>query len=458
VSAFDIIRLAMSGLAANQKAIDVTGQNVANVNTPGYHRQEAVMRAGQPQKPIVGGLTPSSLPSTGVDVQQVRRVQDGYLQQQFNNVMGQFGRWGTMSQQLQQLESFLAPGSELNLTTMLDRFFSAWQQLATHPEEEGTRSLVVGESSNLATLLNTQASQLTSMRVSMDSAVEVRVARVNLLVDELASMNAKIGEATGMGMQPNDLMDQREVIYSELASLVGTTSLSTDDTAPIINLNGYSLVQGGVGRHLLYQTTATGRQITWDDGTPVTVSNGEIAALTQMRDTVIPDYLAQLDAIASGLSTSVNALHRTGFGMDGMAAPDFFTGASAGSIVVNAALVDDPSLVAATTTAGAVGDGSLATRIAQLAHQPLIGNQTMQEAASTLLSNIGHAVRGARTSTEAASAMKEQLANQVMATSGVSMDEEMTNMIIYQRAYDASARVLTVADEMLRTLIERIGA
>jgi flagellar hook-associated protein 1 FlgK len=458
VSTFNTIRLALTGLLAQQKALDVTGQNVANVTNPGYHRQEAVLRAGLPSQPSAGAVAAiGNMVGTGVDVAVVQRMQDAYLQQQVRNVQGQSGRWDTAAETLQQIESFLAPSSTLNLTTMLDRFFSAWQQLSVNPEEEGTRSMVQGEAINLTTTFNGLAKQMTDLSATMDMTISARVTRLNSLADQLAQMNGIIGGIVGAGGTANDLLDQRDVVLGEMASIAGITSLSSNEASLIINIDGRPLVQGSMASHLDYRMGAAGWEITWDDGTPVQVRNGEIASLFQVRDTVLPDFRGQLDAIASSLTTTVNALHNTGFTMDGNAAGDFFDGNSAGSITLNATIAGDAGAIAATRTAGAVGDGALARDLAKVVDQPLIGNSTLGQAAASMLGQIGHAVRGAQTSSAAANALQTQITNQIMATSGVNLDEEMMNILLFQRAYDASARVLTVADEMLRTIIDRMG-
>ncbi|OPZ79981.1 MAG: flagellar hook-associated protein FlgK [bacterium ADurb.Bin429] len=216
-------------------------------------------------------------------------------------------------------------------------------------------------------------------------------------------------------------------------------------------------MQDNAANHLTYRMGASGWEIAWSDGATAQVRNGEIASLFQMRDTVIPDYLGQLDAIASALASTVNALHQTGMTMQGTPAGAFFDGNSAGSISVNAAITADTRAIAATRVASATGDGRLAAELALVTEQPLIGNQTLGQAAASMLGQIGHAVRGATTAREAASTLQTQLDNQIMATSGVNLDEEMMNILIFQRAYDASARVLTVADEMVRTIIDRLG-
>ncbi|HOF86724.1 MAG TPA: flagellar hook-associated protein FlgK [Armatimonadota bacterium] len=458
MSTFDIIRTAFTGLLAQQKALDVTGHNVANLATPGYHRQEAVLRATPPPMPSGGSTaTVGTLVGTGVDVVTVQRMQDAYLEQQVRNIQGQNGRWETATKTLQQIETFLAPSSELNLATMLDRFFSAWQQLSVYPEEQGSRSLVQGEAANLTTTFNNLAKQLTDLSATMDASISARVTRLNQLADELAALNGNISGVLGAGGQANDLLDRRDAVLGEIATLAGITSLSANDDGLIINLDGRPLVQGSAASHLSYGMGASGWTMTWDDGAPVQIRNGEIAGLFQMRDTVIPDYLGQLDTIASALVSTINALHQTGTTMQGTPAGIFFDGNSAGSIAVHAAIAADARAVAATRVAGAAGDGRLAAELALVAAQPLIGNQTLGQAAASMLGQIGHAVRGATTAREASATLLTQLDNQIMATSGVNLDEEMMNLLVFQRAYDASARVLTVADEMVRTVIDRLG-
>ncbi|MHB9130812.1 MAG: flagellar hook-associated protein FlgK [Armatimonadota bacterium] len=459
MSTFNILNIGLSGLIANQKSLEVTGHNVANVNTPGYHRQEAIQQARDPYPMPGSQMSPSGgLIGTGVDVVTIRRMQNTFLQQQLRNVQSQLGQWNMAQDSLQQIESFLSPGQNLDLSSQFDSFFSGWQTLATHPEELASRMTVRSTGVNLATTLNDMTSKLDFMSTQVETTLQGKVDRLNQLADILASQNAHIGMATGENRAPNDILDQRDQVLGEMNTIAGVSSLSDDAAASVTNLGGRALVQGDVVHHLKLEMGPTGMRVVWaDDGAPIDVQKGEIAGLLQTRDTIIPAYKNQLNDIATSLISAVNNLHSSGVTMQDLPAGNFFTGDSAGTIKVDDAILADAQHVAATRLTDSIGDGSLAKDIYTLNTTALIGNQTLNQYAQSLIGRIGNDVLTAQTSVSAGNALQDQLTNQQEAVSGVSLDEELTNMMIYQRAYDASARVMTTADQMMQTIIEKMG-
>lgn len=460
MSSFNTISVALSGLMAYQKSIEVTSHNVANVNTPGYHRQEAILRAGMPGPPPgstmsqVGGMF-----GTGVEVSQVRRLQDAFVQQQLNMVEGQIGHWATSKDGLSQIESVLAPGQNLDVSSMLDNFFGAWQQLASQPEELGSRMAVRSQAVNLTTALNETVKKIDFVGTQANDNLDTQVDRLNLLADQLGTLNGQLGLAKAEGRDANDLMDQRESILNEMTTIAGTKSLSLNEGNSITNLGGRALVEGKVVNHLVVKADASGTpMVTWaEDGAQANISEGNIAGLYEIRDKTIPQYKDELDTIASALSSAINTLHQTGVTMNNTPAGDFFVGATAGSIHVSDAILADANNISATRNTDAIGDGTLANDIYGLYTQPLIGSQTLNQMAQGVIGQIGNAVKSAQTNLDGSQALKTQMTSQQQQVSGVSLDEEMTNMMIYQRAYDASARIMVTADDMMKTLIQTLS-
>lgn len=459
MSTFSTINVALTGIMAHQKAIEVTSNNVANANTPGYHRQEIMLRA-MPPYPLAGN--PSSPAGgqygTGVDMYQVRRMQNTYLQQQSRMIQGEIGRWSAMTDGLTQVESILAPGTGKDLSARLDSFFSSWQQLATNPEDDASRLTVRSTGQMLTSALNMAADQLNTAATQAETTLVDSVNQLNTYADHLASLNSQIGMARAEGREPNDLLDERDTIMSEMTQLAGISTLSNaSDGSAITNLGGRALVEGTVAHHLVVDSSSGAIQLTWEDGAPADVTEGKIGGLYELRDSVIPGYLSQLDQLAGALAGAVNALHNTGMTTTNTPAGDFFTGTTAGSIRIADDILDDVGNIASTTQADAPGDGTLATLIHNLANSPLIGTQTLNQHAQSLLSQIGQAVQGAQVNYDVNTAMQSQIATHELEASGVSLDEEMANLLIYQRAYDASARVLKAADEMTQIILERLG-
>ncbi len=458
MSTFTSIQTAMSGLQAHQAAMEVIGQNVTNINTPGYHRQEAVLQS----LPGVGNNGPTQTTQngqfgTGVEVTTVRQFQDRYIQQQMQTAEGQLGYWQTANTVLQQVQGVLSPDATTTLSTQLDNFYSSWQQLAAQPDQAGVRDGVRSAAVLLTNNLNTTSQQLTDLNSSLTTQMQSQVDHLNSLSDQLATLNTQIGMAQSQNSQPNDLLDQRTQIMNEMSNLVGASSMSSDTGYSVVSLGGRSLVQGGEANHVQLTNGAGGPQLTWSDGSAADATNGELGGLMELRTHIIPNYQNQLDSIAFALSSAVNSLHTTGVTAQDTPAGTFFTGSTANAIHVSDAILSDSDNIAATTTTGTPGDGSLATAIAGIKSQALIGAKTLSDSAQGMLGLIGNAVSSAKTSLTANTSLYQQLTTQEQAVSGVSLDEEMTNMLVSQRAYDASARVLSIADEMLKTLIQSIG-
>jgi flagellar hook-associated protein 1 FlgK len=442
------INRALTGLQAHQASLEVAGQNVANVNTKGYHRQEAVLRSTATT--TTGGLAFGQ----GVEVTTIRRMQAAYVSQQLNGADSQASYWSTMHGTLQQVEATLAPTTDGTLSALLDTFFTRWSSLASQPDDATRRGQVTAAAQELTRALNDAAGGLTQIDANLTTALKDDVTRINDLADRIAVLNGQIGAQQATGQVAGDLYDQRANALNALSQLTGATSLSNETGVVIVNVGGRTLVQGTSAHHLA--AAAGGSGLTWDDGTAVR-AGGETGALLDLHATTLPAYQSRLDTLAFALASGVNSLHRTGVTADNAAAGDFFTGTTAATLGVAPAILASTNAIAAGRQLNAPGDGSLATAIAALAGQPLIGTQTLNAHAQAMVGQIGTDVQRADTNQAANAALVEQLQAQESAASGVSLDEEMTNMLISQRAYDASARVLTVADEMLRVLIQALG-
>ncbi len=451
MSLFSAINSALSGLQAQQTAIEVAGQNVTNLNTPGYHRQEAVLTERPTTSPFGDPL------GGGVDVTTIRRYQSNFMQGQMQAAEGQVGYWTSAQDALQQIETVVSPDSSNTLSTRLDSFFSAWQALAASPNDATTRAGVTSASTTLTTSLNSMSASLTQLSNGLDSQLGDQVDQLNTLSDQLADLNGQIAMAKNSANPPNGLLDQRDNILQQMQSLAGVTSASTDDGAMIVNLGGRTLVQGTEASHLQLANSGSGKQILWEDGTTANVTKGNLGGMLEIRNRVLPGYQSQLNNVATALMNAVNTLHQAGFTASGNAAGAFFTGTSAADIAVSTTIQNDTGAIATTRTAGATGDGGLAGEIAALANQQLIGSNTLNGTAQNILGQIGNAVQSAQTNLSAQTAVQTQLANQESSVSGVSLDEELTNIMTCQRAYDASSRVLTVVDDMMKTLIQTVS-
>lgn len=462
MSTFFGINIALSSLLAQQRALDVVGHNVANVNTPGYRRQEAVLAPGRPYPPAGGNpVLMGGQWGSGVEVEMIRRAQNAYLDLQARTVRQDTAQWEAAHAALQEVESIIAQTSDSDLGALLDHFWNAWQDLSANPEELSARVNVRQQGIALTEAMRRTVAELRDSQAGIDLVLAGKVEEVNRLAAETASLNRQIAAAQAEGKQPNDLLDRRDQALSQLSELIGITAYATDRGDVIVNVGARPLVQGGESYAIEAATRADGHiELRWqEDGAQLNLQSGEMLGMISVRDTAIPGYLAQLDALATNLISAVNALHQTGYGLDGSTGINFFTpGASAADLEVSAEVLADARAVAAASAASAPGDGSLALQIAQVRDQALVGGLTLNEAFRSLATDVAAATRNAADTLAAKQLSLEQVTARQQSLYGVSLDEEMTNMIAYQHAYAAAARLMATLDEMLSTLIEKTAA
>jgi len=459
-SLFGIIDIGLSALVAHRGAMDTEGHNLANVDTPGYHRQDALLTTN-PGLPAVG----SSMSlcggqfGSGVQVTTVRRAQEAFLGLQTRMLKATTGRWSSAASPLREAESILSPGPGEDLSARLDEFWNAWENVANSPEDVSLRADLSESASTLADTFRSDTQQLESTRLTVDSGIKSRVDEVNTLASQVGELDRQISVAQAEGRSPNDILDTRDQSLERLSELCGAMPFSSEGGQLIIYLDGRVLVQGESSYPISMTTGAGGVEIrsSYDNST-IQVANGEIGGLLYARDTGIPAYLDQLNTLAGTLVTEVNARHRAGFGLDGVDQRDFFVaGGTAGDIALDPAIQADPRAIATAQTADAPGDGSVALDIANLRTTAVLGGQSLGQVAQAMLGGVGNDIARADTEVQAAGAAMDQIQQQEQSVSGVSIDEELTYLSEMQRAYEAGARIISVANDLLGVVIEQMG-
>jgi len=460
VSSFSGLSTALSGLRVHQYAMDVVANNIANAATPGYHRQEAVIVPGLV---LTGafGIAGTGIPQlgTGATVDTVRRMRSSYIDDQVRAAGNWLGEWNYRNEALKQVESVLSEPGDLGLSSMLDKFWNSWEELSASPESLTARTNVVETGVSLAQRFRSMYSDLREMQAGTDRDIVDNAEQVNRLAHEIAKINEEIRPGPAGDYQPNDLLDRRDVLIDELSRIARVQVSGAGGTDLIVSIGGKVLVQGNQVTEIVVSNGPNGwSQLTWaDNGSSVVLSGGELAGQLDTRDYALQGYIDSLNTVASALVDRVNALHSTGQLADGSPAGSFFVpGTDASNIKVEASLVSSPSGVATSTT-GKPGDNALALAISAVRDEILIGGETIGGAYSGLVARIGANARQAESRVDTHTASLAQLDNQRESVSGVSLDEEMANMVRFQQAYNASARVFTVIDEMIDTVVSRMG-
>ena len=431
VSAFSGLQTSLRGLMAQQRSLDVTAHNIANAQTEGYTRQEAVLGASIPLT-ISGGILAGGEGAQlgqGVDVLEFRRMRDSFLDLQYRAQNMALGDKSTMADGLSRVEEQLGEPSDDALSGLLGQFWDSWETLASNPTDPAAKATVIARGqaltgaladldARLSALSGSAAAEYTSLTTGPGN-------EVGDYASQLATLNTAIRDQMANGRQPNDLLDQRDLVLDKLSQLGQVSTSDTDGDGAL------DVSFGGATTLLVNGTTGA---VTWPQ--TLTAPGGKLGAL-QALQTTIAGYRTSLDGVAGSMATAVNAIHGT---------PPFFTGTTAATLTVN---VTVSTLQA--STSGLAGDNDIARSIGALRAGSI--DAAYATFVHQVAGDAADASRLSRTQESIASTLDERRKS----VSGVSLDEEMTNMIRFQRGYQASSRAMSTMDEMLDTLINRTG-
>lgn len=480
-SPFHGLNIGLSAVQAQQRAMELVGQNVANANTPGYSRQRVNLTPATTQlNPTLEGYPSPPSTGSGVDVVSIRRVSTGVLARQLRNETASLREWEARQDGLTRIEGVFQDLSGQGLNSTLDAFWSAWRELAATPDETGARLTVIERGQQVAQQFNVIASRLTELQAGLDDQASTLVEQVNGKAEEVAKLNHQIRLAVAMDQQPNELLDRRDQLVKEIVETTGATVEEHVDTEGAnwgvkIKLGGEYLVdidpsQGTADDVFISNALATREDtgtlvIQWAGGADIsqTELGGQLRGLLEVRNTAIPEQLSRLDSLAQALEDGVNAQHTSGYDADGNAGLDFFSGSDASDLTVNSLITGDATparRIAAASTTGAPADGSNALELARVAEDSTLtglGGNTIGGFHHQLVVDLGLNVEEADKQVQGQESVVAFLNNQREAIAGVSLDEEAVNLIKAQRAFHAAARVITSMDELLGRLINGMG-
>jgi flagellar hook-associated protein 1 FlgK len=458
---YGILHIGKSALLTQQKAIDVTGHNIANVNTPGYSRQRVNMETREPIASQPGMM------GTGVRAKEIQRIHDRLLGIQINNENQNLGRWESQKSSLERVEMIFDESTGYGLNQAMSEFWNAWHDVANDPSGEAARTVLVGKSERMAETFRQIDENLRQLQQDMDVTIKGTVEEINLISEEIADLNQKIMEAEATQQSTNDYRDKRDLLLTELSTLIDFNSFeNSEGKVTVLTAGGRPLVENVSSWRLSTETNISGLQdVVWLDseGNSVditgSIAGGKLKGWLETRDVYIPDYLNKLDTLAGAIIAEVNALHAGGAGLDGSTGNAFFAGTSASDIAVEVSIASDVTLIAAAANAAGVpGDNANALAIADLQNAlTLSGNTaTFDEFYNALVSGVGNETHKAATYLDHQTATVSQLGNFRESIAGVSLDEEMVNLVKFQHAYDAAAKLITTVDELLGTLISMV--
>lgn len=522
-STFFGFNIARSGLFASQRALDITGHNIANANTPGYSRQRLNVTQSLPLTLPNG----QGMMGSGVDTHSIQQLRDQFLDFKYRQENTSYGEWLTRGESLQQIEAILNEPSDSGIRKVMDEFYAALQELSkgSNADNLTVRAQVRQRAIALTKTLNHMYTQLKDMQKNMDFAVKTTVDQINGYAAQIANLNKQIFQFELDGSRANDLRDQRNLLVDKLSELVDIEVQETTDGKFKVSINGIGLVS-----HFHYEKLAVEKraveknyvdnkdllEVEWENGSTFHCKSGKLRGILDMRDNMtgnekgIPYYLDRLNRFTTVFAARFNMQHRQGYGLSGAGTGiDFFnypntaftdvtgsvTGASddekisnyekanpgktifkegsnwyavdiifADRINISSAVENDLNSIAAalhddgTGLSGLPGDGSNALKLAGMRHDVAMFTWGKpDDFFKSLISNLGVDAQEAIRMTDNQQVLINQIDNNRQAISGVSLDEEMANMVKFQHAYNASARMITTIDEMLDKIINGMG-
>lgn len=449
---FSLLSLARDGVLAQTAALDVTSQNVAGANTPGYVRRVPVLQ---------------SVASGGVQMSGTSRTFDRFAYAQLVDQAGRLGAANARAGAISDVEAVVTPATD-HLGDRADALFDSLNELALHPADPAVRTAVLAQADWLASGFAETANGLERFRGELFSRATDLAAEVTDRLSQMASLDRDIIDATGRGEGAADLRDRRDQLVKEIGERVGARAVEGANGGLTLFGAGTVLYEGGRAASLSasldtdgalhVEANRNGNVIDVSSG----IETGTLAGLREARDVDIPGILARLDSFANDLTTAINDVHVTGFGLDGASGRPLFTQSAtvkgaAHAMAVDPGIAGHPERLAAAGTSDDVpGGNAVAVALANLSHASLPGGGTSSDRYALIASNVGVL----RTATDAEQAMREDTVATASAlresASGVSTDEEMIHLQQYQRAFEASTRVLRAVDELFDTLMKTL--
>lgn len=460
MSDFSGLSTAVSGLNAHRRRIDIISQNISNVDTPGYHRQVTELRSIHVGRAGLFAGPPGE--HGGVDTSVTRRW-DQILD---TNAKNERSRASSLEQQadaLSGLEDRIGSFTSGGLAGRLQTMFNGFDDLANDPNDLAVRNVVLGNAEAVASAINLEGAAIDTARQEAVERASKFVDELNGLASSIAELDRNIIAGVATGDDPNGLIDQRDRLATELAGLADVQVGYETDGQIRMSLNGHNLVSDGQWRPIQLASAPDAAlaplsyerySVQSDSGRPLELRGGAIhGALTAAND-LIPEQRVALDAVAASIVTSVNALHVTGTGLDGSTGNNLFepTGTTAISLAVSGDVAGQPLRLAASDGSGQL-DNSVARSLAQLGTDPTGPSALHAE----VLTGLGNRVRLLNSSADTAALASGRADDALQSEVGVSLDEELADLVSAQRAYEASARMISAIDGMLDTLINRTG-
>jgi flagellar hook-associated protein 1 FlgK len=471
MSIMGVLEIGSKGLAAQKTAIEVTGENISNVNTPGYSRQTVILES------TPGGVDPRYPIGSGVKVAAIQRAHDAFLQAQIQTETSSNGKLTVLQDSLAKVEPLFNETVTSGLGASLQEFFNAWQDLSVNPQGTAERQAVLSKAQSVIDDFHRVNQSLNDQVQQANQSLTGLTDNITSKLKQIAGLNVQIQGLEAGGGSANQLRDSRDRLLQELSQKVGISYREQSDGTLTVTLGsnsvGPSLVNGATSSILTVDTTNPNSSIilkrnSSDPGTDVTAlisgdgKSGELGGTLQVRDKVLPGFIGKLDELGYNVASDVNTLHVTGTGLTGATGVNFFAppaNSSGYSGLINLNITSTSDIAAAGTPSGGTGDNRNALALAALKNKAITvsGSQTtLPGLYSSLVGAVGIAVQNSQQGVMQSSTMLKQLDSLRESSVGVSLDEELMKLMSFQKAYEGAAKLITTGQQMIDTVLNMV--
>lgn len=447
--------ISLSGLMNAQRGLKVANNNIANAETDGYARQKIELSAIN--TPLGSGV--DSQIGSGVMADKITRMKDDLLIQQSRTESGEVGYYSSLREGLTGVENIFGENSDGSITDLLGKFFNAWEEVTKFPEENSYRASLLGEAERLTTKFNSIQDGLSTMKKEFDNKIEVNVTKVNDLVNKIKDVNLRISKSGTE--KPNALYDERDKYIDELSQFADV-NVSLDNKRPNlmnVSVGGVNVVSGVEAREVEAMFDSTNEEwLIVAGNAELRLTSGKLISDVNMRNEHINNYENQVDEFVSSLVTEVNNIHAVGYGLDNSTGNPFFLGSNAGSIKVSSLLKDNPEKVGTSSEMDTPGNAEQARAIANLRDSNIYSGGTVNPMNfwNGLVVDMGMELNSVRESESIHESILMGIEEERQNVQGVNIDEEMSNLLKFQRFYAANAKALKTADETYQALLQMV--
>lgn len=463
----------VSGMTTSQAGLSTVGHNIANADTEGYSRQTVQIGNRGPYRIITGSEQPSQA-GQGSRVVNITRNHSTFLERQLIRDRLNRGFFQGRRESMKLFESMFETASTSSINASMDRFFNSVRELSQDPSSRSARNMMIEHGQQMGRDFGAVAADSRQIQEDIDRTIGNRIERINELAQVIAQANARVGTVEATGQSANDFRDHRDQAIKEIAELADVRIFTQQSGLVSVDLaNGFALVRDEVAASLQTRPDPDNAGLAaveyvsiGGNTTDVTgeISGGELGGLIDMRDNVIPDHMEQLDQLAFTITEEVNAVHRAGFGLDGVGGRDFFTalpnaaGASR-AFEVDAAIRANPDAIASAIDPATVpGDDRNLQNIADLHNTQFaaFNNSTFSQFYGEIVRSVGHTVANNADFADIHQARFEQSDALRESIEGVSLDDEMVDLSRYQKHFEASARVMSTVNRLMDEVLQLV--